>query len=587
MGWVGGGRKTVVQKNDYNDQWIKDWHSDAIDREAQITSRIDSRARVDENQDTKLGEATRRLNEISGIQDTFETRIGQNYSDLSSLTGDVSGLSSQLSDLEGLVNTPTTVGDVSGLDDIIQNLQSQYTTADTNIGNLSNQLSTTEASIRGDTKSQLDQAISGLGINDYLKTSDFNTRMSDNLGALGDTLRGDFGRDIAALDLPGVRDAISSAQGDIGGLTEDFAGLSSDMDWIKQLDLGGFDDRLSEQGSNIRSEFQGDLTDLQNILESGRGEDLANLENQLGRDRTADLLQLRQDVESGRASEIEALAGNLRQEYGDQLFDLSDTFDERLSGVQSELGGDITDLFGRSDTLQRGVDTLTSDLGTTSQQLGALRDSFGDYQTQAASNLGDVRSALESELGDLSGSLTSGLADVKTDYLDRILGTQQAGATAREDLRSDLTGAIGSESEARRTGLASEASARQSGLATEASAREAGLQSAADARTQLEQRASEGFQDVYKTREQAISDLSGRFGENLRAQEESLGRRIDDTSKAVDEKIGRLGSMMNYRMLGDSAGGVKMRRSKAYKSGAVSTGTGQLSRTMKLKTLNL
>jgi len=587
MGWVGGGQKTVVQKNDYNDQWIKDWHSDAIDREAQITSRIDSRARVDENQDTKLGEATRRLNEISGIQDTFETRIGQNYSDLSSLTGDVSGLSSQLSDLEGLVNTPTAVGDVSGLDDIIQNLQSQYTTADTNIGNLSNQLSTTEASIRGDTKSQLDQAISGLGINDYLKTSDFNTRMSDNLGALGDTLRGDFGRDIAALDLPGVRDAISSAQGDIGGLTEDFAGLSSDMDWIKQLDLGGFDDRLSEQGSNIRSEFQGDLTDLQNILESGRGEDLANLENQLGRDRTADLLQLRQDVESGRASEIEALAGNLRQEYGDQLFDLSDTFDERLSGVQSELGGDITDLFGRSDTLQRGVDTLTSDLGTTSQQLGALRDSFGDYQTQAASNLGDVRSALESELGDLSGSLTSGLADVKTDYLDRILGTQQAGATAREDLRSDLTGAIGSESEARRTGLASEASARQSGLATEASAREAGLQSAADARTQLEQRASEGFQDVYKTREQAISDLSGRFGENLRAQEESLGRRIDDTSKAVDEKIGRLGSMMNYRMLGDSAGGVKMRRSKAYKSGAVSTGTGQLSRTMKLKTLNL
>ena len=264
------------------------------------------------------------------------------------------------------------------------------------------------------------------------------------------------------------------------------------------------------------------------------------------------------DVESGRASEIEALAGNLRQEYGDQLFDLSDTFDTRLSGIQSELGGDITDLFGKSDTLQRGVDTLTSDLGTTSQQLGALRDSFGDYQTQAASNLGDVRSALESEIGDLSGSLTSGLSDVKTDYLDRILG----------------------ESQARQSGLATEASARQSGLAEAAEAR-------SELGTSLRGEASSALQDVYKTREQAISDLSGRFGENLRAQEESLGRRIDDTSKAVDEKIGRLGSMMNYRMLGDSAGGVKMRRSKAYKSGAVSTGTGQLSRTMKLKTLNL
>ncbi len=82
--------------------------------------------------------------------------------------------------------------------------------------------------------------------------------------------------------------------------------------------------------------------DGENVLESGRGEALANLESQLGRDRAADLLQLRQDVEAGTASEIEALAGNLRQEYGDQLFDLSDTFDERLSGVQSELGGDIS-----------------------------------------------------------------------------------------------------------------------------------------------------------------------------------------------------------------------------------------------------
>ena len=84
-----------------------------------------------------------------------------------------------------------------------------------------------------------------------------------------------------------------------------------------------------------------------------------------------------------------------------------------------------------------------------------------------------------------------------------------------------------------------------------------------------------------------VSGLEGRFGENLRAQEEGLTRRIDEQAAAMDDKIGRLGSMMNYRMLGDSAGGVKMRRSKAYKSGAVSTGTGQLSRSLKLKTLNI
>ena len=444
---------------------------------------------------TRSDEATRRLNELGSWNQDRINEITGLSGDLSSLTGDVSGLRGDLSDLESLVNTPTTTGDVTGLDDIISNLQSQYSSADTAISNLGSDLST-----------------------NYLKTSDFNTRMSDNLAALGDTLRGEFGEDIAALDLPGVRDAISAAEGNIGSLTEDFAGLSSDMDWIKKLDLEGFDDRLSEQGANIRSEFKGDLTDLQNILESGRGEALANLENQLGKDRAADILQLRQDIESGRASEIEALAGNLRQEYGDQLFDLSNTFDDRLSGLQSDLGGSIQDLFGDTGELRSGLDTLTSDLGTTSQQLGTLRDSFGDYKTQAASNLSDVRSALQTEIGDVEGSLTAGLSD---------LGTSLRGE------------------------------------------------------------ASDALADVYQTRQQALSGLEGRFGENLRAQEEGLTRRIDEQQSAIDDKIGRLGSMMNYRMLGDSAGGVKMRRSKAYKSGAVNTGTGQLSRSMKLKTLNI
>ena len=519
MGGGGGGG------GGYDDAWIRNWTRDAEGREAGYRGRIDNLTswntdRMNENrtQSGQIGDlfgrtdaANRRLNEISGIQNTFEQRIGRNYSD-------IAGLRTNLSNLETLVNTPTTTGDVQGLDNIISNLQSRYTTADRNIGNLRNQLSSTERSIRSDTKSQLDRAISDLGINQYLKTSDFNTRMSDNLGALGDTLRGEFGADIAALDLPGVRDAISSAQGDIGSLTEDFAGLSSDMDWIKKLDLEGFDDRLSEQGANIRSEFKGDLTDLQNILESGRGEALANLENQLGKDRAADILQLRQDIESGRASEIEALAGNLRQEYGDQLFDLSNTFDDRLSGLQSDLGGSIQDLFGDTGELRSGLDTLTSDLGTTSQQLGALRDSFGDYQTQAASNLSDVRSALQTEIGDVEGSLTAGLSD---------LGTSLRGE------------------------------------------------------------ASDALADVYQTRQQALSGLEGRFGENLRAQEEGFTKRMDEQTAAIDDKIGRLGSMMNYRMLGDSAGGVKMRRSKAYKSGAINTGTGQLSRSMKLKTLNI
>jgi hypothetical protein len=736
---MGGGTTNV--ENPYDDQWIHDWQRAAEATGDVFRGNIDalSTANLDrfnenQSQSTQIGdlftrsdEATRRLNELGGWN---QDRINE-----------ISGLRTSLSDLEtAFGNRTTSVGDVTGLDSIIQNLQNQYSGSATDISNLQSGISGLQSGIGGlqsglsnletSTRQQLDSAIQGLGINNYLKTSDFNTRMSENLGALGETLRGEFGADIAALDLPGVRDSISAARGDLSSLTEQFAGISSDMDWIKQLDLGTFDDRLTaqatdfsgrlsstedrfadllggqtgnltnliseseqrlqqdlgdaatarqglrsdlatglqqgatareglrsdlatglqqgttarerlaselssglQQGSEARqalaqqlsdqgydidnlstqllgyrndltdyqNQFRDDLTDLRGVVGTERELALGKLEDEIGQDRTADLLKLRQGIEAGTTSEIERMAGNLRQEYGDQIFDLTDTFgkgQEENRLARQELGADIQDLFGRSLAQDVSVAGLTSNVGTLGQNLDSLKSSFGDFKLDAATNLGNVRRALEGEIGDLSGSLTSGLADLQTDYLDRILGSERAGATARDELRSDLTGALGSETAAReaglaseaaarQSGLASEAAARQSGLASEASAREAGLASAQSERTRLAEEASRGFQDVYKTREQAISDLSGRFGENLRAQEESLGRRIDDQSRAIDEKIGRLGSMMNYRMLGDSAGGVKMRRSKAYKSGAVNTGTGQLSRTMKLKTLNI
>jgi predicted nucleic acid-binding Zn-ribbon protein len=694
MGGGGGG-------GGYDDQWIRDWTKNA--EKVRDNFGLYNQHRFNETQaNLKSIKNIEKLNKtqgnqilkLQGNQSNLTKDLRNLGKDFSGLSGDFSGLQSQFSDLEKLVNTPTTTGDVKGLDKIISNLQSRYSDADSAIGDLSTQLSDTEASIRGDTKSQLDKAIKDLGIKKYMKTSTFNERMEENLDTLGKTLRGEFGADIAALDLPGVNEAIKKAEGDLGKLSTDFAGLSDDMDWIKTLDLGSFDDRLTaqasdfsdritsaedrfsdllggqtdnltdlisesegrlqsdldsattarerlagqltsglregseardalakqlkDQGYNIdnlstqllgygdrlteyQDQFQDDLTDLRGIVGTERELELGKLEDQIGQDRAADLLQLRQGIEEGTISEIERMAGNLRQEYGDKLFDLSDTFDkgqEENKLARQELGADIQDLFGRSLAQDVSVAGLTSNVGTLGQNLDSLKSSFGDFKLDAATNLGNVRRALEGEIGDLSGSLTSGLSDLRSDYVDRILGTERAGATARDELRSDLTGALGSETAAREAGLASEAAARQSGLATEASAREAGLateasareaglQSAQAERTRLAEEASRGFQDVYKTREQAIADLSGRFGENLRAQEESLGRRIDDTSKAVDEKIGRLGSMMNYRMLGDSAGGVKMRRSKAYKSGAVNTGTGQLSRSMKLKTLNI
>ena len=584
--------------------------------------------------------------------------------DIESNTSNVASLLTRVGDLEKLgggTSGITSIGDVSGLENIIDGLQSQFNNL--NIPDAPDLSAySTSAETRASTKDQLDAAIAELGINQYMKTGDFDSRMSDRLEALKNTVTDQFGTDIASLNLDKVREDIDLAEGNLSKLGKKFAGLSSDVSWITDLGLQGLDtrfadqasdfstslssaedrfgrllggqtetltnlidaeklnlqgsldkfktgaqtareqlesrlstegstarkalaDQLEAQGYNIdnlstqllgygdrltdyQEQFRDDLTDLRGFVGTQRELELGKLESEIGQDRTADLRRTKQEIKEERLSDIEKMAFNIRQEYGDDLFDLSETFgkgQEESRLARQELGADIQDLFGRSLAQDVSVAGLTSNVGTLGENLDSLKSSFGDFKLDAATNLGNVQRALQGEIGDLSGSLTEGLSRVQTDYVDRILGTERAGAEAREGLRSDLTGAIGSE----------------------AAAREAGLQSAAEARSQLAEESSRGFQDVYKTREQAISDLSGRFGENLRAQEQSLGRRIDDTTKAFDEKIGRLGSMMNYRMLGDSAGGVKMRRSKAYKSGAINTGTGQLSRSMKLKTLNI
>ena len=384
-------------------------------------------------------------------------------------------------------DTTTDVGEVVGLDKVLGNLKKDY-----------------QSDIKG-VETQL---------GDYLKTGDFNTRMTDNLDALGQTLRGEFGEQIGSLDIEGVRKSIQDQGGDLSTLTEDFAGISKDVDWLKGLDLGGLDDRLSQQGTNFtnlinqqgsnfqdqltnqQTQFKGDLTDLQNILESGRGEALANLESAVGKDRAADLLNLRQQLEEGRLSDIQGMAGNLRQEFGDQVFDLSDTFDQRLGDVQTALGGDISKLFKESGSLQSGIDTLTSGLGTTTQQLESLRDSFGDYKTDAATNLANVEKAFGKEVGDLGTEFTGRLSDL------------------RSDLDTSWTG--------------------------------------------------------------KLEEQNQKFQDQFRQGESDLNKRLSDIS-----------SSMNYRMLGDSAQGVKIRRSRAYNQGKTRSGTGQLGRSMKISTLNI
>ena len=510
-----GKKKTTHHhhQNKYNDRWIHNRFRDF--------GRYNQHRANETRRNKRLIDI--RTKDIRGLQRLNTVRqneIKRNLKNITGLRGDYNLLRKRLDNWD----TTTEVGDVVGLEDVLGNLKKDY-----------------QSDIK-DVETQL---------GDYLKTGDFNTRMTQNLDALGQTLRGEFGSNIAALDIEGVRQSIADQGGDLSKLTEDFAGMSSDMDWIKQLDLGGLDDRINTQGTNLtnlinqqgenfqdqltnqQAQWKGDLTDLQNILESGRGEALANLESDLGKDRAADLLNLRQQLEEGRLSDIQGMAGNLRQEFGDQVFDLSDTFDQRLGDVQTALGGDISKLFEQSGALsgklESGLDTLTSGLGTTTQQLEALRDSFGDYKTDAATNLANVQQAFGQQVGDLGTEFTDRLSDLQSSTAEDILGTATEAAEGRAQLRSDLTA----------------------------------------------------------ERQKQLSDLDTSWSGRLQAQDQRLQEQFRQGEADLNKRLSDITSSMNYRMLGDSAQGVKIRRSRAYNQGRTRAGTGQLGRSMKISTLNI
>lgn len=105
--------------------------------------------------------------------------------------------------------------------------------------------------------------------------------------------------------------------------------------------------------------------------------------------------------------------------------------------------------------------------------------------------------------------------------------------------------------------------------------------------TDFSQEQSEKFNDVYSSRRQAIGELQTDWGNKLQKQEAGLQERIQMTADNLNDRLTNISSNMNYRMLGDSAAGIKMRRSKAFKTGQTSQGTGQMNRAMRIQTLNL
>lgn len=90
--------------------------------------------------------------------------------------------------------------------------------------------------------------------------------------------------------------------------------------------------------------------------------------------------------------------------------------------------------------------------------------------------------------------------------------------------------------------------------------------------------------DQFGTR---LDDMQTDWQDKFKKGQASLGDKITSQGSAFDKRLRDLSASMNYKMLDDSATGVQTRRSQAFKSGKTSKGTGQLGRSLRLKSLNI
>ena len=514
-----------------------------------------------------------------GRLDSLTTDVGSRVlqSDYDRLTGQ---LDTRLGDLE---SRNFHVGDIAGLDEQLRGIVEQTGTGDQQLTDLINRY-------RDAGQEETDAIRQDLG--NYLTTAGYEESMANRLGSLQDTMRDEFGRDIAALNIDQVRDDIRAQGGDLSALTRDFAGLSRDVGTMDAR-LGSAAELNEAQREILRQKISAgealsaqERQQLRGNIASIRG-DVAGLADLSAEERTKlggqiDTLaastaeerdQIRQDLRDQyttlrgeRGTELSQLEDKLVADYSDKLLSLESGFDTDLEGVRDILGQDVARLTGQDEALSGRIEDV--------------RGALGDYRTEAAGRFGDITQAYTQAVGDVRSDLTSAIGGVTTDLSSQIGRAREESAEALSGVRSDLTSAL-------------------SGVTTDLSsqigrAREEGAKAVGDVRTdltsQINQAKTEGaeaIQDVYASRAEQLGRIQSDWGENLRAQEDLLTGRIDRGEEALNERLSQLSASMNYRLLGDSALGIRSRRSDAYRSGDVRQGTGQLSRGMRINTLNI
>ena len=235
-----------------------------------------------------------------------------------------------------------------------------------------------------------------------------------------------------------------------------------------------------------------------------------------------------------------------------------------------------------ADERQKLEQKLTADLTSKYSELGArLGSGLSGLQSTFDTDIGNVRTALGEGLSALTGKqvqLDKLGKDERARIENELATSTTLSADERRKLEARLTDDLSGVKEA--FGDYRAQTDKQFGDV------DVQFKAYQDDLLREGKRTDAAISDVYRTREESIADLNQAWGKQLQTQENVLSDRIAAGRAEMNKRLTDISSTMQYRTLGDSALGIRSRRSKAFKSGATSTGTGQLSRST-VNTLNI
>jgi len=305
-----------------------------------------------------------------------------------------------------------------------------------------------------------------------------------------------------------------------------------------------------------------DTTGIENAITMAQG-DITKLKTEFAKLGIQDL---------AGTTDLETLEAKLAEDFGESLTGLSSTYDTKIDSLSDQFDKLLTNVDTKVDQtylddefadIKRSFESKLSDQGKLQAadfdaDLASLK---GDLQTQLATQAGQQSEAI-SNLGSSFADKLSTLGSTFTDKLAAQAGTQAAGLAG---LKSDLAAQAGQQS----LNLANLGAELRGDVAAN------------------QQMFNQRLSDYSQTQARNFQALQTDWGRQLAAQEDALSDRIAAQTGMLNDRLAKITSSNNYRTLSNNAPGIKIRRSKAYKSGRTSRGTGQLGRSMRISTLNI